>query len=81
MRKTSVCLKKNMSVYSVYVYKLICVYQTKIDSDAFNISTLSQFILYSLENVNKIFQELRVKLCQNRLIWIMSDNFERNLVE
>ncbi len=46
-----------MSVYSVYVYKLICVYQTKIDSDAFNISTLSQFILYSLENVNKIFQE------------------------
>ncbi len=26
-------------------------------SDAFNISTLSQFIPYSLENVNKIFQE------------------------
>ncbi len=38
--------------------------------------TLSQFIRYSSENGNKIWQELRVKLCQNKFILIMSDNFD-----
>ncbi len=35
--------------------------------------TLSQFIRYScsLENSNKIWQELRVQLCQNKFILIM----------
>ncbi len=30
-------------------------------------------------NGNKIWQELRVKLCQNKLILIMSDNFDRKV--
>ncbi len=51
--------------------------QTKIYSDTFNIShVISQFICYSLENGNKVWQELRVKLCQNKFILIMSDNFD-----
>ncbi len=41
--------------------------------------TLSQFICYSLENGNKIWQELIVKLCQNKFILIMSDNFDRKV--
>ncbi len=41
--------------------------------------TLSQFIHYSWDNGNKIWQELRVKLCQNKFILIMSDNFDRKL--
>ncbi len=40
---------------------------------------LSQFIRYGLENGNKIWQELRVKLCQNKLILIMSYNFDRKI--
>ncbi len=41
--------------------------------------TLSQFIHYSLENGNKIWQELRVKLFQNKFILIISDNFDRKV--
>ncbi len=41
--------------------------------------SIYQFIRYSLENGNKIWQELEVKLCQNKLILIISDNFNRKL--
>ncbi len=37
--------------------------------------TLSHFICYSLQNGNKIWQEL----CQNKFILIMSDNFDRRV--
>ncbi len=51
-------------------------------SDTFNIShIISQFIRYSLENDNKIWQELRVKPWQNKFILIMSDKFDRTLIE
>ncbi len=58
--------------------------QTKMYSETLNIISydnlkLSQFICYSFENCNKILQELRVKLCQNKLILKMSDNFDRNV--
>ncbi len=32
----------------------------------YSVLTLSQFIHYSLENDDKIWQELRVKRCQNK---------------
>ncbi len=51
--------------------------QTKMYSDTF--LTLWQFICYSLETGNKIWKELRVKLCQNKFILIMSDNFDRKM--
>ncbi len=57
-----------MNIYfSVGFGWVTCMYsQTNIYSHTFNIShIISQFIRYSLENGNKIWQELRVKLCQN----------------
>ncbi len=54
--------------------------QTQIYLDIFNIShIISQFIRYSLENSNKIWEELRVKPCQNKFILIKSDNFDRKV--
>ncbi len=46
--------------FSVGFGWVTCMYsQTKIDSHTFNIShIISQFIRYSLENGNKIWQEL-----------------------
>ncbi len=41
-------------------------------SDTFNISHISQFICYSLENGNKIWQE-------KKFILIMSDNLRRKV--
>ncbi len=55
----------------IYIYIYICS-QTKI-------FTLTQLIRYSLENGNKIWQELIVKLRQNKFILIMSDNFDRKV--
>ncbi len=47
-------------------------------SDTFKIShTISLFS--SLENGNKILQELGVKLHQNKFIFITSENFERKV--
>ncbi len=63
-----------------------CMYytysQTKIYSDTFNISHI--ITVYSLnsslgENGNKTWQELRVKLCQNK--FIMSDYFNRKVCD
>ncbi len=41
--------------------------------------TLSQFVRFSLEMVIKNDMNSRVKLCQNKLILIMSDNFDRKV--
>ncbi len=55
--------------------------QSKLIQTPSTFHTLSQFIRYSLENGNKIWQELRVKLCQNKFILIMSDNFDRKVCD
>ncbi len=39
----------------------------------------SQFIRYHLEEGNKIWQELIVKLCLKKFSLIMSDNFDRKV--
>ncbi len=52
---------------------------TFIQTPSSTFLTLSQFIRYSVENGNKIWQELWVKLCQNKFILIMSDNFDRKV--
>ncbi len=59
--------------------KYIHTVKSKIIQTPSTFLTLSQFIHYSLENGNKIWQELRVKLCQSKLILIMSDNFGRKV--
>ncbi len=58
---------------------MIYTFKPKYIQTPLTFLTLSQFIRYSLVNCNKIWQELRVKLWQNKFILIMSDNFDNEL--
>ncbi len=62
---------------SVYIY--LSTVKPRFIQTSSTFLTLSQFIRYSLENGNKIWQELRVKLFQNTFILIMSDNVDRKI--
>ncbi len=53
--------------------------QIKMDSDTFNISHIIKVYLLYFRKCNKMWQELRVELCQNKVILIMSDNFDRKV--
>ncbi len=68
---------KSKSSIQVFTVKIKYTVKPKFIQTSSTFLTLSQFIHYSLENGNKIWQELRVELCQNKLILIMLDNFDK----